>query len=477
MSENLLRPSAALAGSARRVTPAFLLTMSAISLALALQIDDGHLHPVAVVALAIALSCLVRACFGDPIAAVERAGSEAIDLGLGIAIVASMVAHMARFPITTFPTGWPIRVPVYVGLVAAALLVVKSFQQEWRWRESRLAIAISLFALMSVWIIVNAPAPDIDVYVVLHDSCAALLKGQNPYAITFPSIYGEGSPFYPAGAVSGGRLNIGFVYPPLLLLLALPGHLLGDVRYSHLAAMAITAAIIGVLRPDRRGFLIATLYLFSPRSLFVLERSWTEPFVTFALALVVLCACRARRWLPVALGLLFASKQYMVFAVPAIPLLWPKPFDRKRFALVIVQAGLVAALISLPLALWDLRAFWRSVFEFQARAPFRDDALSFPAALAYVTGWRAPCAIGFVAAVVALALAARRCPRTPSGFCAVLAATYFIFFAFNRQAFCNYYYFVFGIMCLAVATAPDLRAHGFAPSLKALRGAVPGVSA
>lgn len=41
--------------------------------------------------------------------------------------------------------------------------------------------------------------------------------------------------------------------------------------------------------------------------------------------------------------------------------------------------------------------------------------------------------------------------RTPAGFPASTALVYVLFFAFNRQAFANYYYLVIGAMCCAIA--------------------------
>jgi hypothetical protein len=458
-----LRHEAEPIDSQRRVTTAVLLTLSATSLALALQVDDGSFHPAAIAGLGLALACLLRGLFGAPVPAVERWGPEAIDHGLGLAFAASMTAHLLRFPVTSFPAAWPLRLPVYVGLFAAALLVAKAFAEPERWQHRRLAVLVALFALVGVWIIVNAPSPEIDVFVILRDSAAALLHGRNPYAITFPNIYGNATPYYGAGVAMGGRLNCGFVYPPLILLLSLPGYLLGDVRYAHLAAMAATAAFIAGARPGRRGFLAAALYLFAPRGLFVLDRAWTDPFVLLMLAAVIYCVCRAHRALPVALGLLFASKQYLILAVPAFPLVCPSTWQRnpKR---TVAWAALVAAAVSLPLALWDLGAFWHSVVNFQAHQPFRDDALSFLAAFAAITGVRLPSAVGFVAAGLVMAWAQRRCPRTPAGFCALLALTFMTFFAFNKQAFCNYYHFVFGILCLALATLPR---HASSPAVLA----------
>jgi len=55
-----------------------------------------------------------------------------------------------------------------------------------------------------------------------------------------------------------------------------------------------------------------------------------------------------------------------------------------------------------------------------------------------------------LAAVVTLALSLWRAPRTPAGFALSLGFILLAFFAFNKQAFCNYYFFVIGAMCCAV---------------------------
>jgi hypothetical protein len=60
--------------------------------------------------------------------------------------------------------------------------------------------------------------------------------------------------------------------------------------------------------------------------------------------------------------------------------------------------------------------------------------------------------------VVAVALALRRCPRTPAGWALALAFVYLVFFAFNKQAFCNYYFFPLACLGAAIA-AMDLRAE------------------
>jgi hypothetical protein len=56
-----------------------------------------------------------------------------------------------------------------------------------------------------------------------------------------------------------------------------------------------------------------------------------------------------------------------------------------------------------------------------------------------------------MALVAVSALSLWRLPSTPAGFAAAVALNSFAFFAFNKQAFCNYYFFVIGALCVALA--------------------------
>jgi hypothetical protein len=44
--------------------------------------------------------------------------------------------------------------------------------------------------------------------------------------------------------------------------------------------------------------------------------------------------------------------------------------------------------------------------------------------------------------------------RSPAGFAGSMAFCLGMFFAFNKQAFCNYYYLVLGLLCCALAAQP-----------------------
>ena len=183
----------------------------------------------------------------------------------------------------------------------------------------------------------------------------------------------------------------------------------------------------------------------------MLEQSWTEPIVVLGLAAVVYAACRNPRSVPWLFGALIALKQYLVLALPAAVLLAQPRGDRRALIGLFGVAAAVAAAVTVPFLLWNPAAFVKSVVTLQFRQPFRPDSLSF---LAWWTTSGHPqpsVGIAFLVAGVVSALAVWRLPRTAAGFSAALAATFFVFFAFNKQAFCNYYFFVIGALCVTLA--------------------------
>ena len=59
--------------------------------------------------------------------------------------------------------------------------------------------------------------------------------------------------------------------------------------------------------------------------------------------------------------------------------------------------------------------------------------------------------MAFAVAAAVMALALWRVARTPAGFALGVAALFLAFFVLNKQAFANYYFFVVGALCVAVA--------------------------
>jgi hypothetical protein len=316
-----------------------------------------------------------------------------------------------------------------------------------------LPLLIVLQVIAAVWVIHRDVDPFIDVFGFQTKSCQALLHGQNPYAITFDSIYNLESTrrVYAPGDYSedGLRLLFGYLYTPLVLLLTLPGYLVGDIRYSMIAAVAVAAALMGSIRRTRLGMVAAVGVLFMPRTLNVIDLSWNEPLVVMLLALTIFCAIRLPKLTPFALGLLLVSKQYMPFALVFSPLLFG--WNWRRLGAALLRAGITAAVVTLPLVLPNVGAFIHSAILFQIRQPFRRDALSFLILWARTTGMAPSAVPGFVALLVVGALVLWRLRPSPANFAAAVAVSYFAFFAFNKQAFMNYYFFIIAALWCSVA--------------------------
>jgi len=341
---------------------------------------------------------------------------------------------------------WFILLPL--AIVLAALLSLL------RWPLIRVLalpmVLVFVVLLLNRAIAIYGQQTNIDVLDFQRESATELWHGHNPYAMRYNSVYPPNTPYYGPGVVDeNNRLTYGFPYFPLSLLLVLPGHWLGDVRYAHLYALAASGLLMWLARRRAISVLAAAAVFLSPACFWMVKYAWTEALLLFTLSLVMYCALRWRKALPVALGLFFATKQYTVLAVPAVWLLTTGPHRRREFCKLIALALAVAGTITLPFFLWNPHEFWRAVVQWQFVQPFRDDALSF-----LVLGWNAknppPLWTPFLALLPIVALALWRLPRNPAGFAAMLTLTYLTFFAMNKQAFCNYYFFVIATACWSV---------------------------
>ena len=335
--------------------------------------------------------------------------------------------------------------------VLAAVAASAAFGTPRNARLAQVGLLVAAHFAMGVLVIHVTPHPAIDVDVFHRDAIEALRSGLNPYQITFPDIYSNPG-FYGQGLSVGGRLQFGFPYPPLGLLLAIPGRLIGgDHRFAQLVAMEGAAVLMAFARPGRFGTLAAALFLTTPRVFFVLEQSWTEPFLVLGLAAVVFAACRHSRAVPWLFGAFVALKQYLVLALPAALLLLPWPLHRDRVTILFAKAGAVALAVTLPFFLWGPGAFWSSVVTLQFHQPFRVDALTILAWWVSLGYAPPPSFVPFLVAAVVMAVLMWRLPRTAEGFGAMVGVTFLAFFAFNKQAFCNYYFFVIGAFCASLA--------------------------
>lgn len=448
------------------------LIFAALAVGFAVQWQDGEYTPGAIVLIGIAILCVAIAAGSvgtiSPLRGrLHGQNSVAVVVAIGMALIAQLLALFIAWPGQDLHHGdGRTLLPFRLGLCcAAAAVAVALYTKSKQLRSWALAAILIVFLFLGIWMVHASPEPHIDVWVFERDAARALSHGQNPYAMTFPDIYHSTLPGYPQqvygpGLVVNDRCQFGFPYPPVTLLFTTLGYVIaGDPRYAQVVALAVAGLFIAFSGRGRIAVLAVALLLFTPRVIFVLGRAWTEPFAVMLLAATIFFAVRQSKWLPVALGLFLGTKQYLILAVPLTFFLLPPGRKWRDWIWLLIEAGIVAAVVTLPFALWNVGAFWKSTVTAQQIAPFRWDALSF------IVWW------GFhghgdqvklanyavlpaaVASLIALALALWRSPRGPAGFAASLALLSLAFFAFNKQAFCNYYFFVIGAICCAIAAS------------------------
>lgn len=463
------------------------LVLAPVALGLALQVNYGQYDPPALVWLTAALF----ACF----IANQRLASDELShdadndglalrvaLGIGLAIqfwtllttspMATLVVHSGRDLL-------PFRIGIIVAAGAVAMVLMPSAATDARRQRIGLIVILLAYFLLGLWVLRVAPPPPVDVCLFQREACRALLHGHNPYAITFPIPYNDPARVYGPGTFADGRLLFGYPYPPLSLLMIAPGYLLGDFRLAHLGAMTLAGGLIALARPGRIATAAAALFLFTPRGFFVLEAGWTEPLAILMLTGAIFSAQRGYRSAPVWFGLLLATKQYLILVAPLAWLFHRLRTNSKnpdsstvreeidalhrpnrhselaspRSASFWLAAGIVPAILSLPPALWNLPAFLRSAVLLQFHQPMRMDALSYSAWFTIHTGMYLPTCVPFLAAGLAMVMAIRPRNKNPASFPAGVALVFLVFFALNKQAFCNYYLFVIGAMCCAISAS------------------------
>lgn len=448
-----------------------LCAVAAVVLGGALQISSGTFHPAALaLATAAGLLALVAAARSrdEDGAASDRAqlltrwvlGGGAI---LGIACTLLMPPTEEA----------PLR---SLGGVRGLALVSGLFLAAYLWRRpslarARFAAIAVLGCAMAAASVQLIPRPGIDTWLVQQLGAEALLRGANPYAIDYPNIYAGGLDriFYAPELLKGGRVVV-YPYPPLTLLAGtIARSLFGDVRYASVAALLAGAFAIAELggrpgsgtRSRTTAELAALFVVFQPRTLYVIEKTWTEPLVMLCFALALLSLARWRRLAPsgavlagLAAGTLAVSKQYAPLLL--LPLLFAAPRSGRGKAFI---AALVVPVLTLvPFAVLDFRELWRDLMLAQIYQPFRLDALSLLALWGRLGGAtsRTLALAGFAAAGLVLLFTLRR--RSSLQRATVAAAAAFLWLVLlNKQAFCNYLWLAASLLALVCALPePDV---------------------
>jgi len=274
--------------------------------------------------------------------------------------------------------------------------------------------------------------PGIDVWELLQQSSTGLVHGDDMYRQHWSDSTG---------------LQAVYPYLPITTVILAPFRwLLGDVRYGLLAALLVAAVVIRRLG-TRGSATVASLVLIVPGFTLLVNRSWTEPLLIAAFAVLFLALRAERPWVAVvALAFALASKQHIVLLLPLFAV-WPV-FGLRRTAAACALA--VAAV--LPWFIAGPRDMWHDAVRANLALGVRTDALDLPAAFA-----RHGHVVGFwlvvVLVAIAYAVALWRAPRTLGGLAAASALVMWAFDLGNKQTFFNHYLLPLGLLVIAVAAA------------------------
>lgn len=296
----------------------------------------------------------------------------------------------------------------------------------------------------------------IDVVLFQSESSAALLRGINPFAITFPDLYGAKSAiFYGPGVSVDGVLQFGFPYLPLSLVLVAPFEwLMSDFRVAHALAILGSGILMSQLSNDARSRSAAAAFLLVSPVFLVVTFGWTEPLLILAIMLSVFAATRSWGGTSYLIGGVVSVKQYAAILLPASLLLRERPWTPRSVISHLAKAAVVVGTITLPFFLWNPEAFTRSVIMLQFLQPFRHDAITFMAWWAAAFGEPHPLLVTLVPlglVILVTAVTWRRTPTGVQGFVLASALTLFVAFAFAKQAFANYYLTVIALLFAASA--------------------------
>jgi hypothetical protein len=267
------------------------------------------------------------------------------------------------------------RTAVWSYGVAAALAVCASWlrRDDARQRRRRIWLVVAVFAATAivplvagaVWRAQADPGDHAQSEVIIVEEAAnASLDGRDPYAAE-----------YRDGPLSDRSLptQVHFPYLPGMLVFGLPRAWAGHVAWADariwFATVALAVAVAGLRRmdaaPDAKVRTFQVLFAIPTGALLLATGGVDIPVVALLLTAFGLAQRGGTGAAGVVGGLALAMKQTSFLILPFLAFAIPRGPERRRF---VTTTGLVGAILTVPVALWD----WGS---------FVEDAVLFPLGL------------------------------------------------------------------------------------------------
>lgn len=250
----------------------------------------------------------------------------------------------------------------YLVATAAAVTLSLRHRSESHDERHRALLVVAVFALTAVVPLVIAahlraegnPGDHAQSEVIIVEEGAdVLFEGRDPYA--------EG---YLGGPLSDRPLatQVHFPYMPFMLAFGIPRALVGHVPWADarvwFTIFSLSVALPSLLRmhtsPHARVRTFQVLFALPTGALLLATGGVDIPVLALLLATFVLAQRGETRSAGLAGGLALATKQTSLLVLPFVALAIADGSARRRF---LATTGLVGAGLTLPFALWDVRAF------------------------------------------------------------------------------------------------------------------------
>jgi hypothetical protein len=344
-----------------------------------------------------------------------------------------------------YTLGWsPLEAAFAALALASAVLVTRAHPS----RIRRVVAITAASAAVAGTVIVGfrAGIGRLDVFNELVRSASALIHGHNPYGPLTP-LYIAFDPR--TGAING--IPEHFSYLPVAALIAVPGELIGDPRFSTVAVAALIGAAMlalwrradGDLRPRaEHALLLALLFPMLPG---MIVFAFVDLEIAAGIAVWLALRERSRVAAVLALGLGMCIKPTSWL------LLLPLAMRSRRHA-VEMAAGLATALIvALPFAIiTGFSTLVYAVLGVELKESYRPVSLAISAPLYQVGLSSLPLIIPLAALLLALIHLLRHRPHSRSAALTGAAFIGLVSCVFNAFAYFNYYTLVTALILLAL---------------------------